>query len=266
MKNIIYFFSGSGNSLAIALSLAEKLSDTKVESVMNLHRNAIIPSSYERIGFVYPCYYGHPPKAVTEAVKNIHISKQQRIILVVTGGLYGQCLSDMVRLLERHTAHKIQGFSVQMPGSHILGYPAFPDFLQRLLFRRSEKKVGKITKQIQSNLPTAYKKKATVLEKLMRSITGESDEKIPHFGEMGTLFYATDACNKCGVCSKICPVDNIQVSLGQVKWENKCQQCMACIQWCPQKAVAYPNIPIDRRHYHNPMIGLDQMLAYIKSE
>ena len=265
MKNIIYYFSGTGNSLSVALSLAEKLTDTKVESIMKLYRDSMIPSSYEHIGFIYPCCYGHPPKVVTDAVKNIHMSKHQRTFLVVMGVLYGQSLTDMVQLLEQDTTHKIQGFCVRMPGNHILGYPAFPDFFQRLLFRRSEKKVDEIVACIQNSTPTSFKKKPSVFEKLSRSLTGENDTKIPHFGEKGTWFYTTDKCNQCGICSKICPVNNIEVSPDHVKWGNQCQQCMACIQWCPQKAVAYPNIPVDRKHYHHPAIGLDQMLEYMKS-
>jgi len=266
MNTVIYYFSGAGNSLSIALSLAQKLPDTKVESIMSLYRNAAIPASCEQVGFVYPCYYGHPPKAVTEAVRNIRLSKQQRIFCVVTfGGFFGQSLIDMKRLLERRTANDIQGFSVRMPGSHILGYPAFPEFLQRFLLRKAEKKIGKIAAYIQNSTPTRFKN-ATVLEKLLRSFTGESDDKLPNFGQMGTLFYAAGTCNQCGVCSKLCPVNNIRVCSDQIKWGNNCCQCMACIQWCPQKAVAYPSIPIDRPHYHHPAIGLDQMLAYQKPE
>lgn len=266
MKSVIYCYSGTGNSLAVALSIAKRIPGTKVESVMNLYRDAEIQAAYDHIGFVYPCSYGHPPKAVIEAVRNISLSKHQRVFLVVTfGGFFGQSLLDMKQLLELHTAHVIQGFSVRMPGNHILGYPAWPDFFQRFLFRMSERKLNKIVTQIENDAPTIIKG-TNVLEKLLRLLSGENDKKLPNFGEIGTRFHVTDTCNRCGICIKICPVENIKVSSSQVKWESKCQQCMACIQWCPQKAVAYPDIPIGRRHYHHPAIGLEQMLSMIAPE
>ena len=39
MRNIIYCFSGTGNCLAIARSVEEKLTDTEVASIMTLQGN-----------------------------------------------------------------------------------------------------------------------------------------------------------------------------------------------------------------------------------
>ena len=66
MTNTIYCFSGTGNCLAIARAVAEKLTETEVVSIMTLRDNNNIPEKYERIGFVLPTCFGHPPKVVTE--------------------------------------------------------------------------------------------------------------------------------------------------------------------------------------------------------
>ena len=32
---------------------------------------------------------------------------------------------------------------------------------------------------------------------------------------------------------------------------DNCQQCMACVQWCPQKAIDRNGISEKRKHHHN---------------
>ncbi|MEA4969803.1 MAG: hypothetical protein VB051_04640 [Candidatus Pelethousia sp.] len=64
MTNIIYCFSGTGNSLWLAQNAARLLGDTKVVSIMALQGNPEIPANYERVGFAFPTCFLHPPKVV----------------------------------------------------------------------------------------------------------------------------------------------------------------------------------------------------------
>ncbi|MCD8249650.1 MAG: EFR1 family ferrodoxin [Lachnospiraceae bacterium] len=73
-------------------------------------------------------------------------------------------------------------------------------------------------------------------------------------------FYTMDACTKCGVCEKLCKNGNIHLTENGVVWGHDCQQCMACIMWCPNRAIRHPNVPERRRRYHNPNITLKEML------
>ena len=60
MKNIIYCFTGTGNSLHTANAIAAALPDCTVVSVSA--KELVLPdASTERIGFVYPVYAGGLP-------------------------------------------------------------------------------------------------------------------------------------------------------------------------------------------------------------
>lgn len=74
------------------------------------------------------------------------------------------------------------------------------------------------------------------------------------------LYSTTDACMKCGICKEVCPVNNIKLTEKGVEFGNNCQQCMACIQWCPTKAITHPNVPADRKRYHHPEVSLKDIL------
>jgi hypothetical protein len=54
MGNIIFCFSGTGNSLAVARDIAERLGDTKIILIADAMKEEHIDLPYERVGFVCP--------------------------------------------------------------------------------------------------------------------------------------------------------------------------------------------------------------------
>jgi len=52
-------------------------------------------------------------------------------------------------------------------------------------------------------------------------------------------FRVSERCNGCGTCSRICPVNNIDLVKGKPVWRHHCEQCMACLHWCPRSALEY---------------------------
>ncbi|MDR3600940.1 MAG: 4Fe-4S ferredoxin, partial [Desulfosporosinus sp.] len=63
MRNRIYFFTGTGNSLKVAQDIAKALPSCELVAI---YKDTLleIPSGYERIGFVFPNYAGGPPSMV----------------------------------------------------------------------------------------------------------------------------------------------------------------------------------------------------------
>jgi len=48
-----------------------------------------------------------------------------------------------------------------------------------------------------------------------------------------------DKCIKCGLCSKLCPVNNIDMK-EYPEWHDSCELCMRCLSFCPVNAVIIP--------------------------
>ncbi|RME36617.1 MAG: 4Fe-4S dicluster domain-containing protein, partial [Deltaproteobacteria bacterium] len=48
-----------------------------------------------------------------------------------------------------------------------------------------------------------------------------------------------DACKKCGMCKRVCPVDAITWEKGQVAYidREKCTQCTSCYDACRFMAI-----------------------------
>ncbi len=47
---------------------------------------------------------------------------------------------------------------------------------------------------------------------------------------------------------------------GRPCWLHRCEQCLACIQWCPREAIQYGKKTVRTPRYHNPEVTLKDML------
>ena len=73
-------------------------------------------------------------------------------------------------------------------------------------------------------------------------------------------FEENGKCISCGTCVKICPNQNINLSEGKPVWGRNCELCMACLHWCPVKAIEYGRNSRNGRRYHHPAITVYDMV------
>jgi formate hydrogenlyase subunit 6/NADH:ubiquinone oxidoreductase subunit I len=79
---------------------------------------------------------------------------------------------------------------------------------------------------------------------------------------MDRFYSISDDCIKCGICEKVCPVGNIGLDdAGRPYFSHHCEQCMACIQFCPKKAINYKDRTQNRRRYTHPGIKYTDLAA-----
>jgi Fe-S-cluster-containing hydrogenase component 2 len=46
---------------------------------------------------------------------------------------------------------------------------------------------------------------------------------------------------------------------GRPHWQHHCEQCFACLQWCPQSALQFRSGTAGRKRYHHPAVRLSDM-------
>ncbi len=259
-KTIIYYYSGTGNSLSVAKHVGRRLGNTDIRSIYTLREHAEVPAEYTRIGIVTATWFVRPPRIVKEVCEKLNFSRNQKVFIIATcGGYDGYVCIDLKAILQPKTDFPVQTFMLPMPPNHIVGFSPLPDWAVRLYLRHESKASRRIARQIRSGRPTKDRKGVNrrALAWVSRNfnlLLGVDRDSV----EGG--FYTTDACTKCGVCEKLCKNGNIRLTEDGVVWGHDCQQCMACIMWCPNRAIRHPNVPERRRRYHNPNITLKEML------
>jgi Pyruvate/2-oxoacid:ferredoxin oxidoreductase delta subunit len=83
---------------------------------------------------------------------------------------------------------------------------------------------------------------------------------------MDKSFWADEKCNNCAICEKICPTQNILIKSSKPVWQHRCDQCFACLQWCPEEAIQYGKNTSKKKRYRHPEIKLSEMLACVPAK
>jgi len=76
---------------------------------------------------------------------------------------------------------------------------------------------------------------------------------------MDRSFHTNEKCVGCGSCSRICPVDNIEMVEDKPSWLHHCEFCLACFHWCPKEAITSSELKGTTR-YHHPDVEISDML------
>lgn len=261
MKTIVYYFTGTGNSLAAARGLASRLPDTEIRPIAGLllKNEKITAPSDTNIGVVYPMYAGGLPNIVVRFFEHLDLSKAGYVFSLITEGSRLGSPTKQIAPLSEKAGHLLDAaWWVSMPDNYIILQGAPEKSVQKKMFEEANKKFDVIAKCIENREP--------VLEGL--SFAGSMMyaflhkgfmKKIPDFGQKLVI---SSNCNGCLVCVKVCPVNNIShVEKSRVVWNHHCEGCLACLQFCPKEAISCGGKTVSRKHYHHPAASVQDMIA-----
>lgn len=258
MKRAIFYFSATGNCLKVARDLAAEVGESEVISIPKVIKGERIDSPSEAIGIVYPVYMWGMPLLVVKFIEKLKPLKDKYIFAVVTyGGACGDALGQTARQFESQGQKLSAGFAVKMPGNYIPFYGAIPEEKQAKMFIKERERIKEIASIVKEKRPCTIEKSAILFNLLSPLIYKLGSSKIPL---MDIGFWADEKCNSCGICEKVCPVNNIKLCAGRPVWQHKCEQCMACLQWCPQEAIQYRKSTLTRKRYRNPYVTLNDFI------
>lgn len=250
---MIIYFSGSGNSLSISRGLAELLGDEAV------HMNDAMKKGSEPndlIGLVYPCYYNDMPNAVKDFVKSYSFKNADHIFgIVVHGGDPGNSLFTLQELLKEKGSDLSYGQDVLMPvNSRIMYGRTTTDIDTRV----SEEKVTvkRIAIDIMNRKKDVDKVKKRLVATIMSNLSNSGLVKVLMKKKVDN-----ERCINCGICERVCSLNNIKVTENEVMIGDNCTDCLACMHWCPKAAIGFGNRKVRKeQQYHHPDVSLNDMI------
>ena len=259
---MIFYFSGTGNSLQAAKNIAERNSE-KLISIANEMSNNNSDFEYnlkdsEIIGFIFPVYAWGPPKQVLNFINKLKFNnlKDNYIFFAATCGKnIGNTAKVINTCLKKKNLILNSGFSIVMPSNYIImGDIDSKDIEGKKLIAAEEtlKKINTIIKERKRDVFLVTKgKMPVILTSVINPLfsKGAADTK---------KFYADDSCISCGICESVCNCKTIRVE-GKPKWGKECTQCLACIHFCPVKAIQYGKSTQRKGRYRNPNVTVDEM-------
>lgn len=256
MKTVIYYFTGTGNSLAVAKKICGGLSDCELVPVASIAgmQGEIIPPA-DRVGIICPVYFLGLPTIVARFAGTLDLSRCGYTFGVVTlGGSGGaSALRQLDGILKKRSGRGLDaGFMVRMPGNYILMYGSPAGDKRSRILAGADEQVATITKDIDYGIvrklpysPFAQLFHALMYPRFTRSVH-DADRK----------FSVTPACTSCGTCVEVCPTGNIDLVDGRPLWKHRCELCCSCIHLCPVKAIEAGPDTAQREHYRNPAVSV----------
>ena len=202
----IFYFSGSGHSLAVSKELAQML-DCEIRPVDRETATA------DTAVVVFPVYCQNIPKPVKRFLKGL---EAKYVVLIATYGKisYGNVLYEAQKLLHGQV---VAGAYIPMGHTFLDGDYAFDSkYLLPIVQRIKEPRQVLIPKTSKNPLANIFPG--------LRS-------------RIGVKIIKGNNCDSCGLCERSCPVGAIQNG----KIHSQCIRCLGCVTNCPQKALQYKN-------------------------
>lgn len=254
---MIYYFSGTGNSRAVAetlgVSLQEKVSFIPLTNPMQETMEG------STVGFVFPVYsWGVPPLVndfidrLAETVWEELTQKHIPVWVVMTCGDEVALAPEMVTdALRRHGVEPQSVWSVIMPNDYVLlpGFDVDPKDVENEKLKAAPRRIEEIAAGIKEGRRTLDVTRGSMAWLKSRLV-------YPLFKRWGVFpgkWHASDACIGCGICVNRCPLENIALDgKRHPQWGTDCCSCLACYHSCPEHAVQYGKATQRKGQYYHP--------------
>lgn len=260
MTTKIFYFTGTGNSLAVAQDISRALGDTQLFSIPQV-LGETMDTDADNIGLVFPVYMWGMPSMVVEFVEKLDLTNEQYIFAVITcAGQPGETLIQLQKSLEMKGSKLGAGFAVKEAPNTIKKDNLFIKMARIIERKEKVSKSGKerlseIIETVSHHRTHPAETSSGMLNLYGRTIYSMA---MPRIKTMGN-FSSDENCNLCLTCQRICPSNNIQIIKDKPAWNENCEFCQACVQWCPREAIHIKNEDPSRR-YHNLQVKVKDIM------
>ena len=258
MNTALLWFSGTGNSLHAAKRLADGLEgDCELSPLSRTAEDP--PVEADRVGLVFPVYAWGPPNIVLRRLRaGLPLAGDPEVFAVATcAGSAGGTLVAVRRQLSRHQRQLAGGLVVRMPESYLPmgGREEAPK--RESILRQADRRIDEIAADVNAGRWRVHESNLFVrgLSRMVNRLARG------HWPRADKNFSVDDTCVKCGRCAAICPVGDVELVAGRPTWLGKCEQCFACLHWCPVSAIQYGKKSRSQPRYTHPGVDVDEMLA-----
>jgi len=259
MKNSLFYFSATGNSLVVSKEIANKLENCELISIAEVVKKESYDIDSEMVGLIFPVYCLDAPKIVREFIKKVNFNSNPYIFSIATNNREpGYTLATIDKLLKEKGQNLDLGYTLVMPGNSVVIQDNTNSREEQILrINNSKVIIREMIKDIQEKRKAAIEGDFSLKDSIKGLIYQLAVYKIY---KPQNHFWTTKQCRRCGICKKICPTENITLEEQEVEWGNNCEGCLACFHWCPQSAINLGNNTLNKSRYHHPEISLAEII------
>lgn len=258
----VLYFTATGNSLYIAKSLGGDQ-----YSIPQLIKEGTYEFTDEKIGIVFPLHAWGVPSYVVEFLKKAAFNCDY-LFAVTTFGIYSGAVAKHLTEIADQAGYAFDYINrIKMVDNYV---PTFD--MKKEINNEYKKDIEKHLADIKLDIDASkvwmpkeniLKKGAFNLMMARKKPFNEKRLKVHIYGEaIDNYIEVRESCTQCGVCSKVCPVNNITMDddSGKIKLSDACFMCFACVHHCPSNAIHVKGEVSDAR-YINSHVTLKDIIA-----
>ena len=247
----LLYFTATGNSLYIAKRLGGEM-----YSIPQLMKENHYEFSDEKIGIIFPIYNWMVPDHVEKFLSKVKLNSNYIFAVMSYGLVRGGAVSHLLEVGKTNEIKFSYINTIKMVDNHLPGF-SMENQKKNEHKKEIEKHLDAIIKDIKNS--KIWFTQNSFLEKIM---TNSISKISPHKLGSGYVekFNIEETCTQCGICAKVCPMDNIQMnSNAKPQFSNDCCSCLACTQNCPQNAIRLKGEK-DRTRFRNQHVTLKEII------
>ncbi|HCW52646.1 MAG TPA: 4Fe-4S ferredoxin [Clostridium sp.] len=250
----IFFNTSTGNCLYVAKKIQSHFEECELLSIPQELKKENFNLNDDIIGFIYPVHYAGVPMVVYDFLEHVKINPNSYIfaIGVSGGGKADVSFYQVSQLLGRSLNNTLE---VRYISNYTRMGTNPTEKRAKDAIEKYDDKIEQFAEAIknrENNIKNFKGGLGNLEYKIFKNVLKNRDKK----------FNVNDKCISCGMCAKICPVDNVALVDGRPQWNGNCVDCMACINICPKEAINIGKSTIKKNRYRNPYISRNELIDF----
>lgn len=262
MTSQLYYFTGTGNGLHVAKSIKASLSNKgqKVEliPINTLNLDKTITTHATTVGIIYPTYAMAAPEIVRKFARVIKVQKNSYLFTYAHcgGGGASGAIAEVSDILTSRGLRVTNTFVTTFPSNSTLF--KYTDDKLKAVLKKADSSIKKNILEIVDQKENVWKASG-LFKKAGQKVNGLFSNALEGYMQFNVI-KADNKCIACGVCSKVCPVANIEMQ-GQPVFKDHCEMCLSCVNNCPKQALAFKKMNKETFNpYKHPEISLKELM------
>ena len=252
---MIFYFTSTGNSLYAA----RQLGDDELVSIARELRKTDRHYQAERIGIVVPLYEFDLPKPVDEFIKNSTFDTDY-FFIISTYGMHNGGIAERVSARLEAAGRRVDYYNTVIMVDNALQVFDMAEQIRIDPEKHVDEQLAAVRADIEARrhyIQPATQEEVDFYEGYMKNpfnLTPTNERP---------LYFLGDGCIGCGTCSRVCPMQCIQMVDKRPVWDfDACAGCFGCIHACPKKAIHFVEFdePNPEVRYRNPHVTLMDLM------
>ena len=240
MTTELFYFTGTGNTLFLVKSLANRLGDAQgsitLTPIASLAPDTPYVSEAERIGIFSPVYFLNLPDIVKAFIVQLQAPRLEYFFAASNCGLNDWGVASYTRHLAAKTGLRLDAFfRFALPDSSIV-FPTAHE-LYADMFRVAETNLDRMADTVSASL-SAFEATSIFGDRILSGVMKTICFSFYGFKD---LRCEKEHCTSCGLCARVCPTANIAMEGGFPRWldQSRCTSCFACVHSCPSESITF---------------------------